>query len=414
MILRYPYLFPFIDFGGETMATRGNFNFRLLILTIIGILLFTACTNTEEEILIPTPTKIPPSSTPSPTRTAALTATTIPAITATPTSLWSGLLLDMPLPFTTPLPAEEWTPIDGTYAKLDPSDPQWWACRRCADYRPGGGIWKLQFNKGVMRIYYDVTGWRSIASYTISDDHLYLFNDPYCPEEVGEYTWGMEDKWGLENRRLVFSVIKDACSINLRGENLSAQAWESCQPPNPMTGASDHWHKTPGCETALTPPSTPASATVDTSITVYPGYARKFAIQPDVYVDANKDEKLPPEGFQLSHSNDSISYGLNRVLWGEGSWVEVSTELPYNAIGVQVYGDYTIGWARVLFDGQEIWRGDTSKVWADKGRNGGYFEVSDFESGYHTLRIESMGFDYHPVTVAFFGFKRNGVVKMEE
>ena len=114
MILRYPYLFPFIDFGGETMATRGNFNFRLLILTIIGILLFTACTNTEEEILIPTPTKIPPSSTPSPTRTAALTATTIPAITATPTSLWSGLLLDMPLPFTTPLPAEEWTPMAPT------------------------------------------------------------------------------------------------------------------------------------------------------------------------------------------------------------------------------------------------------------------------------------------------------------
>jgi len=320
----------------------------------------------------------------------------------------------MPHPFSTPLPEETWTPIDGTYAKLDPSNPQWWACRRCADYRPAGGIWKLQFNQGVMRIYYDVTGWRSIASYTIADDHLIIFNDPHCPQEVGEYTWGMEDKWGLENRSLVLSVIKDSCSINLRGENLSAQSWESCQPPNLMTGASDHWHKTPGCETVLIPPTAPVPSTLDTTVIVYPGYAHKFIVQPDLYVDANKDEKFPPEGIQLSHSDDSISYGLNRVLWGEGSWVEVTTEIPFNAMGVQIYGDYTIGWARVLFDGQELWRGNTSEIWAYQGRNGGYIEVSNFEPGQHTLRIESMGFDYHPVTVAFFGFSREGSVKMQE
>ena len=94
--------------------------------------------------------------------------------------------------------------------------------------------------------------------------------------------------------------------------------------------------------------------------------------------------------------------------------MEVTTAQPFNAMGVQIYGDYTIGWARVLFDGQEIWRGDTSKIWAYQGRNGGYIEVSDFEPGTHTLRVESMGFDYHPVTVAFFGFKREGTAQMEE
>ena len=72
------------------------------------------------------------------------------------------------------------------------------------------------------------------------------------------------------------------------------------------------------------------------------------------------------------------------------------------------------GWARVLFDGQEVWRGDTSEIWAYQGRNGGYIEVSDFEPGLHTLRAESMGFDYHPVTVAFFGFNHEGAVKMDE
>jgi len=338
----------------------------------------------------------------------------IELVTVTPADAWTSLLRVNPVPITTPLPEETWTPIDGTYAKFDPSEPQWWACRRCADYRPAGGIWKLQFNKGVMRIYYNVTGWRSIASYTISDDRLYLFNDPYCPQEVGEYTWKLEDKWGLEDRVLLLSVIKDSCSIDLRGQNLSDMPWDSCQPPNLMTGASDHWHKSLGCETQLTPSATAAPLALDVNVIVYPGDVRKYAKQPDVYVDANREEKLPPEGFSLSHSDDSISYGLNRVLWGEGSSVEVTTELPFHAMGVQIYGDYTIGWARVLCDGQEIWRGDTAAIWAYQGRNGGYIEVSGFEPGSHTLRIESMGFDYHPVTVAFFGFSYEGGVEAEE
>jgi len=37
-----------------------------------------------------------------------------------------------------------------------------------------------------MRILYDVTGWRSVASYTIVEQRLYLFNDPFCPQNIGE------------------------------------------------------------------------------------------------------------------------------------------------------------------------------------------------------------------------------------
>jgi hypothetical protein len=331
-------------------------------------------------------------------------------VTGSPADAWTSLLQSKPVAFTTPLPDETWTPIDGTYAKFDPSEPQWWACRRCADYRPAGGIWKLRFDRGTMRIYYNVTGWRSIASYTIFDDKLYLFNDPYCPQEVGEYTWKLEDNWGLEDRILVLNVIKDSCSIDLRGLNLSDMSWDSCQPPNYMTGASDHWHKAPGCETQLAPSEPAAPSTLNVNVVVHPGYVRKFAKGPDVYVDANREEKLPPEGFTLNYSDDSIPYGLNRVLWGEGSFVEISTELPFNSMGVQIYGDYTIGWARVLFDGQEVWRGDTAAIWSYQGRNGGYVEVSGFGPGSHTLRIESMGFDYRPVTVAFFGFSHEGGV----
>ena len=372
------------------MKSPNSFPFIVLAL-IVGLNLVTAsCTGTAEITPVPAPA------------------------TATPADPWTRLLLEIPVPFTRPLPPEEWTPIDGTYAKFDPSDPQWWACRRCADYRPAGGIWKLQFNQGAMRIFYNVTGWRSIASYTVSDNRLYIFNDPHCPEEVGEYTWHIEDKWGLEDRILILEVINDSCSINLRGENLSDLPWDSCQPPNPMTGASDHWHKSPGCETVHTPPAPHDTTSLEVSVTVHPGDVRQFAKEPDVYVDANGEEKIPPEGFQLAHTQDSISYGLNRVLWGAGSSVEVSTEMPFSAMGVQVFGDYTIGWARVLFDGEEVWRGDTAAIWAYQGRNGGYIEISSFEPGPHTLRIESMGFDYKPVTIAFFGFSYEGGVEAKE
>ena len=116
---------------------------------------------------------------------AGLTATTsIP----TPTDVWLALLEKSPAALATRLPEAGATPLDGIYAKIDQSWPQWWLCRRCADYRPAGGIWKLQFYRGVMCIYYDVTGWSSLASYTVSGDERHLFNDLYCYDE-GVYRW---------------------------------------------------------------------------------------------------------------------------------------------------------------------------------------------------------------------------------
>lgn len=332
-----------------------------------------------------------------------------------PTDIWFGLQERTPYPHTTPLPAAVRSPLDGTYAKIDESLPQWWTCRRCADYRPAGGIWKIRFNQGIMRIYYNVTGWNSIASYTVSGDHLYLFNDPYCPEEVGEYKWSLDEKWGLDNRVLTLEVVSDSCSIELRGQNLSAQEWGACYPPNEMTGASDHWHKPDGCEEpnpALF--DAPDLSDLPVYVTVYPGYAKNFFKEPEIYANANSEEISPLEDIVVKHNEDSIPYGSNRVLWGEGSWVEVATEIPLDAIGVQIYGDSTIGWARILFDGQEVWRGNTVEIWMDKGYYGGYIEVSGFEPGGHILRVESLGFDYHPVTVAFFGFSERGGVEMGE
>jgi hypothetical protein len=147
-----------------------------------------------------------------------------------------------PYPYSTPLPPADTSPLDGVYAKFDPGDPQWWNCRRCPDYLPAGGEWRLWFDKGILRIYYEVTGFAAVASYTVHGDQLYIFNDPHCPFDTGEYTWQ------LEAGALQLQEVQDECAIHLRARNLSQQAWLSCQPPNWEAAVSDHWIKPPGCE----------------------------------------------------------------------------------------------------------------------------------------------------------------------
>jgi hypothetical protein len=56
------------------------------------------------------------------------------------------------------------TALDGTYTKLDPKKAPPVPCRRCPDYVPQGGIWKLNLDKGIFRIFHESTGWRSIGS----------------------------------------------------------------------------------------------------------------------------------------------------------------------------------------------------------------------------------------------------------
>ena len=317
---------------------------------------------------------------------------------ATPTSIWSGLLSQTPVPQTTPLPDPIPTSLDGTYAISDPSLPQWWTCRRCADYRPAGGIWKLHFDRGVMRIYYEVTGWKSLASYTVSGGRLILFNDPYCPEDVGEYTWT------LAGDNLSLQVIDDPCSIRLRGENLSRQTWLSCAPPDVRAATSGHWDKPLGCE-----PNPSGFQSIDTSglpftVNVYGGDARKLTKPPDHILYTNGDSDSMQAGIRLEYSESSLPYGLNRILWQAGDWAQADISLPLAAMGIQFFGDHTIGWARLLFDGMEIWRGDTSAIWSSLGYYGGYIEVSGFEPGAHNLRVERLAVDSRPVKIMFFGF----------
>ena len=315
--------------------------------------------------------------------------------TPVPTNVWSSLLEITPVPYASPLPVPDQTWLDGTYAKYDPTPPQWWACLRCADYRPAGGAWRLQFDRGIMRIYYEVTGWHSLASYTISGDRLYLFNDPYCKEATGEYTWKLADG------HLTLEVVNDPCSFQLRGRNLSGQAWRGCQ----VDDTAD-MEQPRGCTDPVVEETTTPALADGLSVAVHEADVRLDAPTPDIFVNASGTDRSLPEDVRISYSDDSILYGINRVLWTDGDWVEISTKTPFKSIGVQFRGEYVIGWARVLFDGGEVWRGDTSRIWSELKVHGGYIEITGFERGEHTIRVERLEVDSRPVVVAFFGFNR--------
>jgi len=355
-----------------------KFHFSTLVVLVVLVVSLSSCvTQGQGEV---TSTNVPPP---------------VEPVTDVPTAVWPVLLQVTPLPYASPLPPTDVTALDGTYAKFDPAPPQWWICLRCADYRQAGGPWRLQFDRGVMRIYYEVTGWRSLASYTVADDRLYLFNDPYCKEVTGEY------KWELTDGNLTLEAIDDPCSIQLRGKNLNAQSWVVCPVGDTEVGEAPR-----GCfdsETeSLATPNIPTGLTVN----VHRADVRLTVPSPEVFVNASGTDRTAPEGVRFSYSDDSLLYGTNRVLWTDDDWVEVVTDMPFTSIGVQFRGDSVIGWARVLFDGNEVWQGDTSKIWSKEKIHGGYVEVSGFESGEHTLRVERLSVDSRPVIVAFFGFNR--------
>ena len=159
-----------------------------------------------------------------------------------PSEIWSGLLQRTPYPYAIPLAPEESTAIDGTYTKFELKDTPPIPCRRCPDYAPEGGIWKINFNKGVFRIMHTVTGWKSMGTFILPGDQLILANDPTCQKVIGVYTWR------FEKGSLILKMIEDHCAIELRPRNLTGLPWLSCQPPNTEAAITDHWLKPTGCD----------------------------------------------------------------------------------------------------------------------------------------------------------------------
>ncbi len=158
--------------------------------------------------------------------------------------VWTGLLQRQPYPYRVPLPEPERSPVDGTYTKVVAAAAERVHCLRCPDYAPEGGIWKMNLNRGVMRILHIDSRWKIIGTCIVAGDRILLANDPVCLDELGLY------RWRLKDGQLVFEVIDDPCAIKLRAMNLTQQPWRSCRPPNIEAAVTEHWPKPEGCDDA--------------------------------------------------------------------------------------------------------------------------------------------------------------------
>jgi hypothetical protein len=136
--------------------------------------------------------------------------------------LWARLLEQVPYPYTTPLPPEKSTALDGIYGKLDPREGTRPMCRRCMPYPAEGGLWLLQLDRGVYRILStrSLSGWRSLGSYAVDGDQIALFNDPHCMDAVGRYGWQ------LEEGQLNLELVEDECADGWRGITFTNYPWK--------------------------------------------------------------------------------------------------------------------------------------------------------------------------------------------
>ncbi len=158
------------------------------------------------------------------------------------TEPWKELLEGTPYPYTTALPAEADTALDGFYAKFEPKEGTPVPCKRCPDYLPEGGIWRLSFNKGAFKIRHDVTGWRSLGSFMVDGNRLYLFNDPTCPYTTGAY------EWEREAGRLSLDLVEDNCAVDRRARSFANLDWALCSPSFKEGGTGEGGGQAPVCE----------------------------------------------------------------------------------------------------------------------------------------------------------------------
>ncbi|NNG00373.1 MAG: hypothetical protein HKM93_13385 [Desulfobacteraceae bacterium] len=114
-------------------------------------------------------------------------------------------------------------------------------CKRCPDWVPDTGLWKIQFKNGVYRVIHLNTGWKNIGTFMVAGDRIIFANDPTCIKGIGVY------KWTRTEGQLLFKTIDDPCAIKLRAKNLTEVPWHSCQPPNDEAAITDHWPLPEGC-----------------------------------------------------------------------------------------------------------------------------------------------------------------------
>jgi parallel beta-helix repeat protein len=161
------------------------------------------------------------------------------------------------------------------------------------------------------------------------------------------------------------------------------------------------------------PPPAQPTQSAELPVSLRQGDARTFDDPPFMIAYANTQHTAPPTAVTIQDSGEGLwrSDGWVSLMQG-GQWVEVThSGTAITSVGVQFWGDTNDGWARVLVDGVERWRG--SVYGSDANWPGGafvkYLQITGLGAGPHTVRVEALGQagdgSGDDVTVYFFGFE---------
>ncbi|MBE0668869.1 MAG: hypothetical protein IH593_14510 [Bacteroidales bacterium] len=151
-------------------------------------------------------------------------------------------------------------------------------------------------------------------------------------------------------------------------------------------------------------------------VTLFPIDVRTLETKPEIIAYANVEYTSPPANVIIKHYGSLWTYNANIALMQKGDWISATcTDDNITAVGVHLGGDVNDGWARVLVDGAEVWRGS---IYGDSKSPAGlwtnYLEVSGLLPGVHTIRIESLGIPGEgggiDVAMRFFGFSTKAII----
>ncbi len=134
---------------------------------------------------------------------------------------------ELPYPYTTPVPPEAATVLDGAYLRIisvkqlgsvDASLPI--MCLRCIPFRIDAGVSTLILYHGRYFLHDHLSDFHSVGFYEVDGDRIAFFDDPNCGTTRGVY------RWTRSRSQLHLQVIHDLCPFDeLRANDFTTFAW---------------------------------------------------------------------------------------------------------------------------------------------------------------------------------------------
>jgi hypothetical protein len=134
---------------------------------------------------------------------------------------------ELPYPYTTPVPPEVVSPLDGVYVRVTPLEGLGQPavalpirCLRCIPFRVEAGVSTLTLYHGRYFLHHQLSGFRSLGFFEVDGHRVEFLDDPNCPTDRGVY------RWQRDGLALSLRVVRDSCPFDqLRSQDLAASPW---------------------------------------------------------------------------------------------------------------------------------------------------------------------------------------------